>query len=389
MSDFLHRLRRRTVWLVDTTLRDGEQAAGVVFSLSAREEIARRLVAAGVPELEVGCPAMGTDAIEGINAVGRLGLDARLLVWCRAVDTDLEAASRCLVHGAHLSFPVSTRHQQIWRQPPELVLSRIAPLLRIARECFGYATLGAQDASRADPAFLAEFAAAALEAGADRIRLADTVGCLTPAATARLVGGVRQAAPGLEIEFHGHNDLGMATANTLTAWASGARSLSVTVNGLGERAGNAALEEVVMALRVGEGTECNIRQDHLLSLSTFVAEASGRTLPGNKPIVGGDVFAHESGIHCAGLLRDPAAYEPFAAETIGGAGRRFIAGWHSGRAGLRALLRGIGEGDLGEEDLDRLLVRVRQTAQQFQRGLSEDDLRSILREIRDPSGAPQ
>jgi len=305
------------VWFVDTTLRDGEQAAGVEFSDTDRIAIARRLFDAGVRELEVGIPASGEEARRRIAVVARAVPDALLLAWCRARRDDLEAARLCPVHGVHLSFPVSDRHMQIWGKTRAWVLQTVASLTREAAALFDYVTVGAQDASRADEGFLAEFTAAVAPSPAIRLRLADTVGVLTPAATARMVGVARSAAPRLDLEFHGHNDLGMATANTVTAWQAGARCLSTTVLGLGERAGNAVFEEVALALKVACGAATGIAPAALPSLARLVERAAGRPHNPRRPVTGHDIHIHESGIHVTGLQRDPLSYQAFPAEWVG------------------------------------------------------------------------
>ena len=330
------------VWIIDTTLRDGEQAPGVSFGRPAKLAIARALDEAGIDELEVGTPVMGEAVQEDIRRIAGAGLRCRLSVWCRAHPADLAAAALCRVGGVHFSLPVSGIQLASLGKDRSWALAQMERLVRQASEDFDRVTVGAQDATRADEDFLAAFAGRAHAAGAQRLRIADTVGIGRPSTIVNLIRGLRLAVPGLDLEFHGHNDLGMAGANALSALESGARSVSVTVNGLGERAGNAALEQIVMALEMHPDLDCGVDAAALLSLSRLVARAAGRTLSPDRPVVGEQVFTHESGIHCHAMLKDARSYEPFAPQLAGHSNRRFVLGTHSGGTAIRNLLRQAG-----------------------------------------------
>jgi homocitrate synthase NifV len=365
--------------LVDTTLRDGEQAAGVVLSRSDRVAIARALVEAGVPELEVGVSAMGAEAVANIAAVvSAIGAE-RVVTWCRGAEADLEAAVATGAAAVHLSFPSSLLHQAVFKLPTEEIFARVKVLVTKARMYFTRVYVGAQDASRAEPEFLAEFSRIAAGVGAQRIRFADTVGRLAPSQIAAALAPIRRSAPGLEIEFHGHNDLGLATANALAAYEAGVDAVSVTVNGLGERAGNVALEELAMALRVAHGVEGLVDCTKLAALSDLVAHAVDRPIPAQKPVVGAAAFLHESGIHCAGQLRDERSYEVYSPSLVGRERPAFVLGCHTGGASVAAALNAQGV-QVSIESARRIAARVRELASNRGCPLSAHELRSLLNE---------
>ena len=358
----------------DTTLRDGEQTPGVAFTAAEKAAIAAALQAAGVDEIEAGTPAMGEQEVSAIAAAVHAAPNIRVAAWCRMTEADVAAALRAGVRHANLSVSVSDR--QIAAKYPggrQEVLDRIARVVPLALDQGLTVSVGGEDSSRADEDFLQTVIDAIAAAGAYRFRFADTLGLLDPFTTDATFRRLR-ARTDLDLEFHGHDDLGLATANTLAALRGGATHASVCVLGLGERAGNAALEQVAAAIpRLGMGCIRTVMAA-LPNLAAIVAAAACRTIPQGQPIVGETAFTHESGIHVSGLLRDPGTYEALD-PALFGRERRLLLGKHSGSAALRDALQDL---DIPHPVLPDLLVRLRDYAERVKRSVTRDEVVSLL-----------
>ncbi|HBZ68673.1 MAG TPA: 2-isopropylmalate synthase [Deltaproteobacteria bacterium] len=378
---------RERVAIFDTTLRDGEQSAGVSFTLRDKLDIASRLAAAGVDVIEAGFPSASPAELASVRAVAESVRSVSICGLARAVPGDIEAAVEAL-HGAahprvHVFVNASDMHlaHQLRKSREQVIeMARIA--VRQARSRVAEVEFSPMDATRSDPEFLAELVQAALEAGALTVNLPDTVGFILPDALGDLIENLYTRVPALRdavLSFHGQDDLGLATANALTAVRAGARQLEVTVNGIGERAGNTCFEEVVMALRVhgaALNVETGVDTRAIWELSKLVEERSGLPIASNKAIVGKNAFRHASGVHQDGVLKQRETYEVIDPAEIGHpVGTEIVLGKLSGRAGFAARARSLGF-VLSGVVLERAFVRFQELADR-KREVADDDVQQI------------
>ncbi len=369
----------KDIIIVDTTLRDGEQTAGVVFANREKLRIARLLDELGVQQIEAGVPVMGGDEKEAIKAICQAGLKASIMGWNRPVIADIEESIDCGVDAVAISISTSDIHiKHKLNTTRERVLEQMALATIFAKKEGMGISVNAEDASRSDMNFLIEFAQAAKDAGADRLRYCDTVGIMEPFAIYERIKKIRQTVD-IDIEMHTHNDFGMATANALAGVRAGAKYIGVTVLGLGERAGNAALEEVVMALKHLHNMDLNFKTEMFLELAEYVSRASGRKLPKWKAIVGKNMFAHESGIHADGVQKNPRNYEAFQPEEVGLL-RQIVIGKHSGTSALKTKFAEFGI-VLTDSQAADLLPKIRSYTVSIKRPLFDKELMYIYEDI--------
>lgn len=362
---------------IDTTLRDGEQVPGIAFSLDDKMEIAERLAACGVREIEAGTPAMGPDEQLVIRNLLNLNLPCEITAWCRARREDLDMAEACGATCVHISLPASPILLGVVGWTYATLYKTMEEIIPLAVSRFPFVSIGIQDVARTPNSTLFKIVGMAYGCCVRRVRLADSVGLWMPEAVKRLVQEMILMFPGLQVGVHTHNDLGMATANAVTAVLAGAETVDTTINGLGERAGNAPFEQVVMALETGAGIRTRIKTEHLFSLCKLVAQKTGRPIPDDRPVSGSRIFTHETGIHVHAQLRNPHAYQPYPPETVGRTSDfHVVIGKHSGTSSIHYVLNRMGI-HITQKAAERLLPRIRRLAERYHRNLLPNEVQRL------------
>lgn len=370
-----------SVWYIDSTLRDGEQAPGVSFTAVEKMKIASFLEELNIDEAEIGTPAMGKSEIEVMKNISSAGYSFQTTSWCRALESDIQAAILAGTDAINISFPVSDYHLKAMGKTENWIFSRMPRLLSMAGDYFSYVAIGLQDATRADYVILKNVISLALDFDVKRIRIADTVGCLNPFSTRRLFADLLLDFPHVNFEFHGHNDLGMATANSVAAFLAGAKSISTTINGLGERAGNASIDEVVMALKYSSNIKPTINTQKLQEISDYVAKVSGRPIHVSKPITGEKVYQHESGIHTNSLIKDLKTYQLINSKDSGRNGKpEIVFGKHSGTGALSSFYENKGL-NLNRDLLETILNHIKIRSVIKKDNIHEDELMELFYQL--------
>lgn len=373
---------RNDLIIEDTTLRDGEQTPGIAYDKDTKINIYNALVKAGIKWLEVGIPAMGGEELETVKILKNKGLEDNVttIAWNRGIKEDIKQSIDLGFKAIHIGLPTSQIHlKNSVNKSKQWVIQQATELIKFAKDRDVFVSISAEDVGRTDISFLQEYASYITEAGADRLRLSDTVGILPPENYANIIKSVQKVS-NIDIQCHAHNDYGLAVANTLESIKAGVKYFHVTVNGIGERAGMADLAQMVLLLKNIYGIDLGIDTTKLLELSQLVSFYTKTTLYPWQPIVGENIFSHESGIHANGTLKCGNAFEPFSPELVGRE-RKIVIGKHSGKHALKYVLEKSGI-DVNEEILPNLLNQVRALSIASRSCLSEAQLISLHEELK-------
>jgi len=380
---------QNVVQIFDTTLRDGEQSPGASMTVEQKVVIARQLEKLGVDVIEAGFAASSDGDFESVRRVCQEVSRPRVVSLARAQEGDIDRALKAVEHaknpGIHTFIATSDIHlKHKLRMTREQVLEAAVKAVSYAKKFTDYIEFSAEDASRSDPEFLIQVFRAVIRAGAKTVNVPDTTGYAIPSEFGALMANLIERTAGAERVIwsaHCHNDLGLAVANSLAAVHNGARQIECTINGIGERAGNTSLEEVVMALRTRKNyldLDTNINSEQLYPSSRLVSQVTGISIPINKPIVGDNAFAHEAGIHQDGVLKYKQTYEIMTPESIGIPGNRLVMGKHSGRHAFDERLKYLGF-NLSKEDMNRAFLRFKELADK-KKNVYDEDIEAIVGE---------
>jgi len=370
----------RKINIIDTTLRNGEKTAGVVFSKHEKIRIAKMLDGIGVPEIEVGTPALGEIEIDIIKAVFKSGLKAKLFAYCDADIKAIETAAEIGAKNVVINISTSDIHiKKIYKENRTWLINKLREAMRAANKLELDFIISAEDATRTDLEFLLKLISLSKKKGAKRFRICDTVSKFDPFRTFMNISTINNAID-FPLEVYNHNDFGMATANGMAAIRGGAESIVVSIGGLGDGTGNAALEEIVMALRYLENVELGIETAKFREIAEYVAKASSRAVPIWKAIVGTNVFAHESGIHADGVIKNPKNYEVFNPAEVG-LTRQLVVGKHSGSHTILHKFKEY-DIDLTDKEANDILALTRSMSVDLKRPLFDKELMYIYKDYK-------
>lgn len=379
----------RIIKIFDTTLRDGEQSPGASMTVDEKVQVAKQLSRLGVDIIEAGFAISSPGDFEAIKRIGNEVEGPVICSLARAREDDirraweaLKEASRRRIHTFHSTSDIHLKYQ--FRVSREEAIKRSLEMVKLARSLEDDVEFSPMDATRSDPVYLCEVIEAVIDAGASTVNIPDTVGYTTPDEFGKLIRTIRERVKNIDravISVHCHNDLGLAVANSLSAVLNGAGQVECTINGIGERAGNCSLEEVVMSLRTRKDffdSDTNIKTEEIMRSSRIVTKITGIPVQPNKAIVGANAFAHEAGIHQNGLLKEKTTYEIIRPESIGLQSARLVLGKHSGRHAFTERLKELGY-DLSKEDIESAFERFKYLADQ-KKEIFDEDIEAIVSE---------
>ena len=362
------------IYFLDTTLRDGEQTPGVALTVDEKIQIAQKLNDLGIDKIEAGFPIASNGEFEACKEIKSLDLDSTVVGLARCVKKDIDSVLDADLDYTHIFIGTSPLHRDYkLKMSKETIISTAVEAVLYAKDHGLSVEFSAEDATRTEKEFLLEFYQSVVDCGIDFINIPDTVGILTPIMTNELISFMKNNFK-TPLSVHFHNDFGLATANTLTAIECGANQAHVTVNGMGERTGNCSLEELAVLLHAAYNININIDTSQLYSLSDFVGRLTGVKMPVNKPIVGDNAFAHESGIHVHGILNNSLTYEPISPELVGH-NRKIILGKHTGANALKSKLTDY-HINLTDEQFEKVFSQIKSLGDKG-KCITDDDLKAI------------